>query len=355
MPTGYNQSEQTIGNQIGTNTIHHNLADLLPSTSEIGHLWTVYQAESMSICFLKKWTNETTDPDIRLIIQEALDISTQRVKAMDNLLDSINYPKPYGFGEKDVNLDAPALFSQSFFCLYMRMTHKMVMHHYVSAITSAYRPDFREFYSQCLLTSDDIHRKATALLMVKGLLQRHPSIVPPNSFPAVADKKYFGSYFFKHKRPLNAVEISHIYSLIEIKRLIRTLNIGLCQVVKSDKIKSYLLRAKEIADKQLATLSELLTNEEIPSPVISEFLITDAREPGFSDKLILTHATAITAYVTSAYGLAMPNMFRKDLDIIMAKYIAELLGLARDGAQLLTDYGWFERVPETPDRYKLIH
>lgn len=353
----YQQPNQGAVEQTAIGTIHHNLADLMPASSEIGHLWAAYQAENMSVCFLKKWVNYASDPEIHLVLQEALDASSQRIKAMDNLFHTIQYPLPLGFGENDVDINSPMVFSQTFCCLYTRMTQKMVMHHYISATTSAYRPDFRSFFSDCLRVSDAIHRKATEILLAKGVLQKHPSIVTPKTLENVWDKNYFGSYFriFGNERPLSATEISHIYSLIETKTLIRAFNLGCSQVVKSEKIKNFLLKAIEIADKQIEVLGDLLTKQDIPRPSLSEILITDTGELGISERVILCHSTAIIAYITSVYGLAIPNMLRKDLNTTFFKFSAEVLGLARDGAELMVEAGWMEKIPETTGRAKLSH
>lgn len=353
----YQQTNQGVTEQVQLETIHHNLSDLMPTSSEVGHLWTAYLAENMSVCFLKKWVNEATDPEIHILLQQALDTSTQRVNVMESLFNSINYPIPLGFGEKDVDVNSPTLFSQTFTCLYTRLMQKMIMYHYISAATSSYRSDFRNFYSDCLKTSDDIHKRATEILLAKGILQKHPSIITPKSRENVLNKDYFGSYLnlFGDSRTLNASEIAYIYTNIEIKQLIRTLNSGYSQVVKSTKIRNHLLKSIEIADKQLEVLNHLLVEQDVPRPSLSEILVTDSKEPGFSDKLILSHSTAVIAYIATGYGLSTPNFVRKDLDRIVLKFISEVLGLAKDGGELMIELGWLERIPETANRKELSH
>lgn len=353
----YQQTSEGAIEEIKYGAIHHNLSDLMPASSEVGHLWAAYLAENMSVCILKKWVNESTDPEIHLLLQEVLDMSSQRVQMMENLFHSINYPIPSGFGEKDVDVNSPKLFSETFSCLYTRMMQKMIMHHFVGAVTSSYRSDFRDFYSNCLKSSEALHKRATEILLAKGILQKHPNIVTPHSAESVSGKEYFGSYFkvFGDKRMLNASEIGQIYSMMELKQLSRTLNLGFCQVVKSPTIRDYLLKAIRIADKQLNVLGDLLTEQEIPRPSLSEILITDSRESGFSDRLVLSHSSAVAAYIATGYGLATPDMLRKDLTATLLRFMSEILGLAKDGAELMVEAGWLERIPETADRKKLTH
>lgn len=353
----YQQTEKQTTEQFQFGTAHHNLSDIMPSSSEIGHLWTAYQAESMAICFLKKWVHDATDQDLKPLLQDTLNLSTQRVEAMENLFNTVNYPIPQGFGEKDVEVNSPKLFSDSFTCLYTRMAQKLILTHYTSAATASYRPDFRNFYSDCVRNSDDLHRRITDMLLVKGILAKAPTVVTPNSLETVTDKDYFGSYFrvFGENRPLNAMEIGHIYTLIETKQLIRALNLGLSQVVKSEKIRNYISKCRKVADKHIETLASLLEDYNIPVPAISEISVSDTREPGMSDRLILTHTAGTVAYIITGYGLAIPNIFRKDIGVTLAKFMSEVVGLAKDGAEIMVNAGWLEKSPETADREKLVH
>ncbi|HHV65429.1 MAG TPA: DUF3231 family protein [Peptococcaceae bacterium] len=353
----YQQTNQGTTEQVSFGSIHHNLADLTPTSSEVGHLWTAYLAESMSVCFLTKWSKEAQDPEINQYLREVLTTSNERVQIMENLFKTINYPIPLGFDEKDLNLNAPPLFSQAFTCLYTRMMQKMILHHYMCAATSSYRSDFLDFYSDCLKKSEALHRKATEILLAKGILQKHPSIVQPTSLETVSNKSYFGSYFhiFGDKRTLNAIEISIIYTMMEIKQLVKTLQMGFSQTVKSKKVKEYLLKSIEIGSKQFDILARFLTEQEVARPSLSQILITNSQESAFSDRLILTHTSAATAYIATAYGLGMPDLYRKDLTAALMRFISEVLGLAKDGAELMVKEGWLEKIPETANRKQLSH
>lgn len=358
MTNNIQQTNEGITEQVpfSIGSVHHNLANLTPTASEIAHLWTSYEAETMAICFLKKWVNESKDPEIHSLLQQVLDISTQRVQEMKNLFISINYLTPTGFGEKDVNINSPILFSESFTCLYVRMMQEMIMQSYSIALESAYRSDFRNLYSACVKASCDIENKATEILLAKGILNKHPSIIPPRSVETVTNKSYFGSLLgLGEIRPLNAMEISHIYKLLETGILIRTLNMGYSQVVKSEKVRNFLVNRKELIDKNLNILAHLLTNEDVPVPSLSEILVTDAQESGLSDKLILNHITATNAFIISVFGLALPAMARKDIVITIGKILTSVINSAKEGADLLIEYGWLEQIPETADRHELTH
>ena len=141
----------------------------------------------------------------------------------------------------------------------------------------------------------EIHQRATELLTAKEIMIKHPNIPIPDRVDFVHDKNYFGTIFGK-KRPLNALEVSRVFSIMETKLLLSTLNLGYSQVVKSGKVRNYLSKGKQIADKQLKVLGDFLEDEDINQPAISEILVTESKESPLSDKLILSHITAVVAF-----------------------------------------------------------
>lgn len=351
------QTPQANTEQVPSGMIHHNLPDIMPTSSEIGNLWESYYAESMAIAFLKYYVAHSKEPDIHTLLQRALDVSTQRVQTMEDLFNSINLPIPEAFGENDVDVNGKPLFSESFKLLYTRIMYKYVLINYAKSLTSTYRSDFRNFFSECIKTSDEIFQKASDVLLGKGMLMKTPNIVIPDHVDYVHSKSYFGSYFgnfFGDQRPLNALEIDGIYSIIEIQQLVSTLKLGYSQVVQSEKIKNYLIQSRKAIDRNLDVLSAYLIKDDIPVPKISEILVTDSQESTYSDKLILSHSTAVSAFTISAVGLATPDMSRKDLVMTMRGIVTDILQIAKEGAVLMIEAGWLERIPETVDREKLL-
>jgi hypothetical protein len=88
--------------------------------------------------------------------------------------------------------------------------------------------------NKCIKTSDEIYRKSTEVLLGKGILGKAPTILIPDRVDFIYNKNYLGSYLgdlFEDQRPLNAIEIGELYSIIEIQELFKTLLIGYRQVV----------------------------------------------------------------------------------------------------------------------------
>lgn len=348
------QSNKESTEQVPFGAVQHNVSNIIPTSAEIGYLWSGYLAECMSVCFLKDYVSKSKDPDIRSVLQQALDVSTQRVISMEGTLNSINCPIPDAFGEKDVDINAKELFSDSFTLQYTRLMQKFVLYYYCNALTASTRSDFRNFFIECIKSSTDVHQKATDVLLAKGILDKPPIIQVPDRVEYVHDKDYFGSIIGK-KRPLNAIEISHLYSIMETKQLIETLNVGYSQVVNSEKIRKFLLKSITTAKKHLKVLGDFLSVENLPVPQMSKILVSETKESSISDRLILTHSTAVTGYILTEYGIADTNSARFDLVSTFRDLVTDVLILAKNGAELMVEYGWLEKVPDAADRDALIN
>ncbi len=342
--------------QVPFGAVQHNLSNILLTASEVGHLWTSYLAESMAVCFLKYYVAKSFDPDIHAVLQRALDISTLRINTMEDIFKSTNHPIPEAFGEQDVDINAKQLFSESFTIKYTRLMHKFILINYSNALSLSSRTDVRSYFTECLNTSIEIHQSATEVLLAKGLLLKSPSIVTPDRVDFVHNKDYLGSALgFENKRPLNSMEISNIVSLIETKQLLKTLNLGYGQVVKSEKVKRFISQAKQTADKQLKKLSSFLDDEDLPHPIITTDLVTESAESPHSDKLIMCHVTVVIATIVAEYGLSLANTARKDLAVTFSNFSVEVLALAKDGAELMIESGWLEKNPQTANRKELMN
>lgn len=348
-----NQNDQGISEQVPFGDVQHNSENTLPSASEIGNLWAGYLAENMSVCMLKFMVAKSIDPDIKPVLEQALDVSSQRINSMETLFNSIHHPIPEGFGEKDVDINAPELFSEVFSLAYMRIMNVFIMLKYSIALSRSSRQDFRIFFLESLNTSRDVSQRAADILIAKGLFPKDPHIIIPDKNEMVNDKNYYGS-FLGGKRSLNALEIGHLFHNIEVKQLLSTLKLGFSQVVKSKKIKNHLYKSSQINKEQALTLSKFLVKENLPAGISSDFLITNSQQSPFSDKLILTHSTVVTAFCLIEVGYGLTNSARKDIISTLNSILTEILADSKDGTDLMIENGWLEKVPETADRNELI-
>jgi len=345
-------SDQTA--QMAIRTEQQNLSFILPNSSEIGHLWTSYQAETVSVCMLKQYVHETVEPEIRLLLQRALDVSSQRVLAMETIFNNINHPIPAAFGEEDVKVSSEKLFNDYFKLAYTRLMHKLILINYCQAFTSSYRSDFRNYFKECIDTSQEIIQSTTNVLIAKGALIHSPYIGIPTTIDFVQDKNYAGT-LLGDTRPINALELSHLTSLLEIKMLIRLKVIALSEIVRSDSIRNHFKRFIHIADKQIDKLESFLDDQHLPKPSAIDYEVKDSKESPFSDRLMMSHATVTTADIIAGYGLAIPNSPNLKLVSTYHRFTTELLDLAKDASKLMIENNWLERIPEAFDRETLLH
>lgn len=119
-------------------------------SSEIAGLWNSYMADSMAVCVLKFFVNRVEDEETRSILQETLDLSSQHIQGLENFFNLAGLPIPEGFTDKDVNINAPRLFTDEFYLSYLcgmsraemlsytdstvaPFSEKLMMHHIVAA------------------------------------------------------------------------------------------------------------------------------------------------------------------------------------------------------------------------------
>ena len=349
----FNPVNQGISEQVPFGVVQHNLENIFPNASEIGNLWACDLAENMAVCMLKYMVAKSKDPDIKPVLQQALDFSSQRINTMESLFNSIHHPIPEGFGEKDVDINAPELFSESFSLAYTRLMNVYIGLKYSMALARSSRQDFRQLFSESINTSRDINQKATDILLAKGLFAKAPHVIIPDRTEIVDNKNYYGS-IFGGKRPLNALEISHLFHNMEVKLLLSTLKLGFSQVVKSKKIKKYMYDGSVMHKEQASDLSKFLVEENLPACIPFDFHITDSKHSPFSDKLMLAHSTVVTAFCLIEVGFGLTNSARKDIIAILTNITASILADSKDGTDLMIENGWLERVPETANRRKLI-
>lgn len=349
----FNQIDQGISEQVPFGVVQHNLESIFPNASEIGNLWAGYLAENMAVCMLKFMVAKSKDPDIKPLLQQALDLSSQRINSMEELFNSIHHPIPEGYGEKDVDINAPELFSESFSLAYTRLMNVYIELKYSMALSRSSRQDFRQFFSEAINTSRDINQRATDILLAKGLLAKAPHVIIPDTIEIVHDKNYYGS-ILGGKRPLNVLEISHLFHNMQVKLLLSTLKLGFSQVIKSEKIKDYMYNGSLMHKEQASKLGKILADENLPEGIPFDFHITDSKQSPFSDKLMLAHSTVVTAFCLVEAGFGLTNSARKDISSTLTNIIAAILADSKNGADLMIENGWLERVPETANRSELV-
>ena len=332
--------------------VQHSLENISLTSAEIGQLWSTYLAESMSKCMLSYFVAKSKDPDIHSVLQYSLDKSIQHVNTITEIFNKSNFPIPHGFNDEDFDVNAKQLFSETFMLSYSRFAHKHAMINFAMAFSMSSRSDVCDFFDSGINSSKEIYKKANDILLSKGLFVRAPYIPIPDRVEWIHGESWYND-IFGEKRPINAIEIGHVFSSSYSKSLERTMLLGLNQVANSKKLKEYLSKGKKVCDKQIEVLSSFLKDEDIIEPFSYDNQVTDSTESPFSDKLILFHTTIFGTFSITGFGQSLASCGRKDLVMSYSRIMAELLLYAKDGADLMIEFGWLERVPEAANRTEL--
>ncbi|MDO0824636.1 DUF3231 family protein [Desulfosporosinus nitroreducens] len=351
----FQQVNQNQPQQVPFEDINHNLSNIKPTSSEINYLWITYTAECMSVAMLKHMVAKSQDPDFHNVLQLALDVSSQNIIAIEEIFNSIHHPVPDAFGEKDVDVNAPELFSEIFSVRYSKHMSRFILVNHTLAFSDSSRTDIKDLFSRAIERSKGVIQKADQVLLAKGLFSKSPNIEIPDSVEYVHDKSYYGSFFGKSDRPLNVVGISNIFNILDFKMAMRALKQGFAQVAKSDQVRNHLNRGLKMADKQKEILGSLLEKENLPEPEIINNLITDSTQSPYSDRLIMFHTSIAMARIILAYGIGLTNTSRKDVVADFTRLMIEILEFSKDGTDIMIENGWLEQVPLTINREKLTH
>ncbi|WP_338450021.1 DUF3231 family protein [Niallia oryzisoli] len=321
---------------------------------EIGALWSAYFSETITKCmFLHFLENNVEDSDIESLLEHGLNICNKRIPKIKELLSKENFPIPIGFTDEDVNLKAPRLFSDTFYLYYIWFMSSVELQVHSLSLSLCSRSDVNDYYREVLNGSADTDTKARELALQKGLFIRAPHIPIPKKVDFVK-KKSFLTGWFGERRPLNALEITHLYKNAMTNTIGITLMTGFSQVAKSKELRQLFIRGKEIAAKHSNVFAAVLKEEGLSSFESSEIYATDSTTPPFSDKLMLFHTTALNALGIGNYGVAVSASSRRDIGTHYTRLMGEIALFTEDAANLMIENGWMEQPPQAADRDQLV-
>jgi hypothetical protein len=324
------------------------------TSAEMAALWTQFLNDTAVACILTHFLKKAEDKDILPILEKALQDSKNNITALKEIFDKEKFPVPMGFTPDDVVPNAPKLFSDSFVLMYMR--HLSILGMSASAVSLGLitRSDIVAFFKNVLKSMMELQDLTKALMLEQGTYIRPPYITVPDKVDFVEKQKFLAGIFTINKRPLTAIEISHLFLNIQTNAIGKALIMGFAQIAKSKDVKNYLMRGKEMAQDHITTFSNFLMKDDLTAPMTWDTAVTDSTKTVFSDKLIMFHITSMIAVGIGNYGAAMAASPRRDTAAKYASMIPEIAHYAEDGANILIKNGWLEEPPMTDDRDKLI-
>ncbi|NRF91701.1 DUF3231 family protein [Paenibacillus frigoriresistens] len=323
------------------------------TSGDIAPLWGGYFSDSMVNCVLKHFLHTVEDNEIKPIIEFALGLTIEHLEFTNKLFKEEEFPIPLAFTEKDVNLNAPRLFSDGYMLFYLRHMGIAGTVSYGMALASSSRQDIHAFYNQNLKTAAQLLEKSTAILQSKGILTRSPFIPYPDSVEFVHKESWLNG-LFGDRRPLNAVEITNLYLNIMKNSIGQALMLAFSQVAENKDVIAYIVRGRDISSKHVEVFSALLRDDQLPAPTTWETEVSNSKVSPFSDKLMLYHTVFLAAVGMGNYGASLAASMRRDLTAVYLRLTGEIGTYSDDGAELMIKNDWMEKMPGAIERNALL-
>ncbi len=321
------------------------------TSAEIAMLWTAYMNDSMSKCVLGYMITHASEAEIGAALQLAIDLSTSHLQYLEPLFKEEKMAVPNGFGGGDVNPDAPSLFSDTFCLAYINHMAKAGMLAYSGMLAMCARNDIRKFFTEGLAETASLYNMTTNLMLEKGIYIRAPYISYPHETDYVDTKKYLsGLNPFATKRPLNAVEISHLTLNIQTNSIGLQIAAAFAQTARLKEVQEFMLRGKEISQKHVGIFTKTLLESNIQAVGSPNIAVYDTTKQIFSDKLMMFHMSLLSATGSGNYATAGVASQRTDVAASYQRLAVEIALYAKSGADIMIKHGWLEQPPGTTDR-----
>jgi hypothetical protein len=214
------------------------------------------------------------------------------------------------------------------------------------------REDVRGFVSDCIKTLTDLYNRVAESSLNKGIFIRPPYISARKDVEFVESDRFLAG-IFGPTRPLNALEVTHLFSNIQTNALGKALIMGFAQTARDREARDFFLRGKDIAAKHYETFSAKLREDNLPTPMSWDHDVMPSTVPPFSDKLMMYHVSGLNALGIFYYGAALSGSQRHDLHAEYGRLSAEIGLYAEAGAKLMIRHRWLEQTPLAPDRNEL--
>lgn len=322
------------------------------TSAEMGKLWATYTGNTMAKYVLSYYLNNVEDEDIKKVLEYALGLANTYVKEIGEIFKQENFPIPVGFTVKDVNLDAPRLFSDEFYLYYLQYAGKAGMSIYSSAIPIVTRKDIRDFFVKSLSDVVKLITYTNGILKSKGLLMNAPAVPNPKEVDFVNNQSFLKGYI-GDVRPLHGLEIAHLFNNINNDITSKALIIGFSQGAQDNKVRKILERGRNIDKKHIEMMSKKLNEDNLPSPSFLDHMVTASTIPPFSDKLMVAHKIDLFSMKIREYANGASLNGRRDIGALYARCLMNVSLYVEDVANIMIDHGWMEQPPIAVNRNKL--
>lgn len=314
------------------------------TTAEMSSLWAQYINDSVGICVNTYFLEKVVDEDIRPVIEYSLKCAKNNLTLLEGIFKKESFPIPVGFTDQDVNPQAPRIFSDIFFIVYLQQMSVLAMASSSAAIGLATRLDVIDFHKRVLNEALKLRDQSRDVLMKKGAYIKPPIIPVPKKTDFVK-KQHFLSGFIGKQRKATSIELTHLFLNLQTNAIGKAILMGFAQTAKDEEVKQYLIRGQQIAQKHATIFGNFLLNEEVPISISWDHAVLSSTESVFSDKLIMFHTSSMIAAGVGNYGTAISASLRRDFALQYASLIPEIILYSEDGANITIKHGWLEEPP----------
>ncbi|MBW3113722.1 DUF3231 family protein [Bacillus sp. MCCB 382] len=320
--------------------------DIRMTTAEISALWTTYIKCSATNCFYTHFLTYLKDEGIKTLVEENLRINLETMEKIRSIFLSEGFPIPDGFTEKDVDISAPPLYSDLFALSFVYRGGQVTSSHFTTIVGAVARNDIYEFFEICLKKSLSLYKQSLQLMLEKGIYDRPPKMNYPQSIEYISHQPSLMESWLGERRPLNALELSELFFVIERNCIGIILLRGFIQTSKDKEVKEYLKKGKKLSERQITTFNNVLVKDDaFPTyPVSME--ITSSTIAPFSEKLMLFFISSSNSVGLSTLCHAITMSTRKDLAVHYTLFVTEIMKYGSDGLKLLVERGWMEKPPQ---------
>lgn len=313
-------------------------------SSEIAGLWSAYISETLIVQVLSYFSNRVEDEEIRVLLMQTMELSKQHVIEITNIFNQAGLPIPDGFTENDVNINAPRLFSDSFYLSYLSYMARVAMHNYTLILNHIARADIRNYFTKRINDSTDLYNKSADLRLSTGTFIRAPFVEVPKKVHYMESKSVIAG-LVGEKPSMLLTEVTHLFGIMFANIVGKAMSTGFGQVSKNKEVSKYFFEGSGLAAKKIMELTVVFSHDDIPIPSTSDSFVTDSTMAPFSEKLMLTHMLVSTSSGIASLGMAIAESVRIDLDAMYLKYIAQDMKFAKDGSKIMIDNQWLEQPP----------
>lgn len=318
------------------------------TASEVGALWMCYQQNSMVLRFIDHFIENAENEEAKELMQSFHNEINPFLERIKVAFQEEGRAVPIGFTEVDVKKGVPVLFENNFDIMFLRIINEISSAMSALNLTMAYRSDIRRYLIDLTALTQKYYDEATNYLLSKGILPRAPFVPAAMQAQFVQDEKYLGGINpFSEKRPLNTVEIAHLYRAVEANTVGRHMINGFEQCAEKEDVKKYMHEGSKLGKKIIKELTAKLLESNITVPSPSGGNVTRSEVAPFSDKAMMYCVSMFCNFSLGGNSLGTAFSLRSDLSALMTWILKDVFQYAEEGAKLMIKHGWLEQPPES--------